>query len=138
MKTLGVTILPEYIQTEGVDAVLDRLGSAGVTAVTTSPYVMEPADEASGSREPPADAGAGKVRLLDRPLWGKRELFVRTAPSFEPNRALYQGLRYQPSEPTELTRREGDTIARFITAARERGMEVYFQVMAAIPPGYRV
>ena len=27
------------------------------------------------------------MRLLDRPLWGKRELFVRTGPSFEYDRS---------------------------------------------------
>jgi hypothetical protein len=38
------------------------------------------------------------VRLLDRPLWGKRELFVSTAPSYTPDLRLYRGLRYQPAE----------------------------------------
>ncbi|MEQ8787377.1 MAG: hypothetical protein RIC55_13810 [Pirellulaceae bacterium] len=137
-RLVGVTVLPEYIQSEGVEALLDNLERAGVTAVATSPYVMEPADETTGSREPPADAEAGSVRLLDRPLWGKRELWVRTAPSWEPDRTQYNGLRYQPSSPTELTRRQGHVVADFITAAKERGLKVYFQVMAAIPPGYRV
>ena len=103
---LGVTVLPEWLQVEGVEAVLDRLQAAGVTAVSTSPYVMSP-DEA-GAREPPADAGAGEVRLLDRALWdGRRAAVVVTAPSFEPEPALYEGLRYRPAAPTALTRREG-------------------------------
>jgi hypothetical protein len=137
-KLLGVTVMPEYLQNEGVDAVLDRLAAVGVNAVTTSPYVMEPADEKTGGREPPDDAGAGSVRLLDRPLWGRRELFVRTAPSFEPDLKLYDGLRYQPAPPTDLTRREGKVVADFIRAAQSRHMKVYLQVQAAIPPGYRV
>jgi hypothetical protein len=137
-RVIGVTVLPEYIQSEGVDGVLDNLARAGATIVATSPYVMEPADEQTGSREPPADAEAGKVRLLDRPLWGKRELWVRTAPSFVPDKSLYQGLSYQPAEPSELTRRDGHLVADFIRAAHDRGLRVYFQVMAAIPPGYRV
>jgi hypothetical protein len=137
-RLIGVTVLPEFIQSETVDGVLDRLQQSGVNAVTTSPYVMEPADEKTGAREPPIDAGAGSVRLLDRPLWGKRELWVRTAPSFEPDRALYKGLRSQPAEPTELTKREGHVVKEFIHAAQARGIKVYFQVQAAIPPGYRV
>ena len=81
-RLVGITVLPEFLQVEGVDAVLDNLVmKAGANAVTTSPYVMEAADERTGVREPPDDAGAGGVRLLDRPLWGKRELFVRTRPS---------------------------------------------------------
>jgi len=138
-KFLGITVMPEYIQTEAVDGVLDNLVTkAGATAVATSPYVMAPADEKTGRREPPIDAGAGAVRLLDRPLWGKRELYVRTAPSFVPEPKLYQGLPYQPPPPGELTRKEGDIIRDFIRAAQARHLRVYFQVQAAIPPGYRV
>ncbi|MCA9143307.1 MAG: hypothetical protein H6823_03475 [Planctomycetaceae bacterium] len=137
-RLLGVTVMPEYLQSESVDAVLDRLQEIGVNSITTSPYVMEHADEATGGREPPIDAGAGKVRLLDRPLWGHRELFVRTSPSFEPDKRLYEGLAYQPSEPDELTQREGSVIDELIAQAHTRGIQVYFQVMSAIPPGYRV
>src|SRR5919106_297652 len=139
MAHLGITVMPEYIQTEGIEPLLDNLvHRAGVTAVATSPYVMAPADAATGVREPPADAEAGKVRLLDRPLWGRRELFVRTAPSFAPERSLYRGLRYQPAEPDDLSAAEGGIVEDFIGAAKGRGLEVHLQVQAAIPPGYRV
>ncbi len=136
---VGITVMPEYIQNEGIERVLDNLvHRAGATAVATSPYVMEPADEKTGSREPPIDAGAGSVRLLDRPLWGKRELFVRTGPAFRPDKQLYAGLRYQPAAPNELTERHGSLIRQFIRAAQARHLDVYLQVQAAIPPGYRV
>ena len=139
MRDLGVTVLPEFFQSEGAEAVLDNLvRRAGVTAVATSPYVMAPTADGTGSREPPIDAGAGSVRLLDRPLWGRRELHVRTAPSYEPDRSLYAGLRYQPAEPDALTRAEGTTVAQAIRAAKARGLQVHLQVQAAIPPGYRV
>jgi hypothetical protein len=138
-RLVGITVLPEFLQVEGVDAVLDNLVmKAGANAVTTSPYVMEVGDERTGVREPPDDAGAGAVRLLDRPLWGKRELFVRTAPSFVPQSQLYRGLRYQPAEPTELTRRDGHVVRDLIRAAQSRHLKVYLQIQAAIPPGYRV
>ena len=100
MRT-GVTVMPEYFQNEGVENVVARLAAAKVDMIATSPYVMEPADEKTGSREPPVDAGAGSVRLLDRTLWGKRELFVKTAPSFAPDKKLYEGLRYQPAAPNQ-------------------------------------
>ncbi|MCB1235838.1 MAG: twin-arginine translocation signal domain-containing protein [Verrucomicrobiae bacterium] len=138
-KMLGVTVLPEYIQSEGIDGVLENLiHKVGATAVTTSPYVMAEADKETGNREPPADAGAGSVRLLDRPLFGKREVWVTTAPSFEPKKELYDGLRYRPAPPTDLTRREGGIVAEFVEAAKKAGLKVYFQIQAAIPPGYRV
>lgn len=136
---VGITVMPEYFQSESVDGVLDRLeGLAGVTAVTTSPYVMAPADRQTGFREPPIDAGAGKVRLLDRDLWGKRELWARTAPSFQPNLDLYRGLRYQPPSTDDLTREQGPVVEQFIRKAQSRGLKAYLQVQAAIPPGYRV
>jgi hypothetical protein len=138
-RIVGITVLPEFVQAEGVDEVLDNLVmKAGANAVTTSPYVMEPADERTGVREPPDDAGAGAVRTLDRMLWGKRELFVRTAPSFVPQKRLYQGLRYQPAEPTDLTHRAGSVVQNLIRAAQSRHLKAYLQVQAAIPPGYRV
>ncbi len=137
-KLLGITVLPEYIQSEGVDGVLDNLERIGANAVATSPYLMEEADEETGQREPPADANAGAVRLLDRPLFGKREVWVKTAPSFVADKTLYQGLRYQPSEPTDLTHSQGHILKDFIAAGHKRGIKVYFQVQAAIPPGYRV
>ena len=136
---IGITVLPEFVQSEGIDHVLLNLTErAGANAVTTSPYVMEPADEKTGSREPPIDAGAGSVRLLDRDLFGKRELWVRTAPSFTPDTKLYAGLRYQPPQPDDLTRREGAKVGEFVKQAKAAGLKVYLQVQAASPPGYRV
>ncbi len=132
----GVTVLPEWAQSEGIEPLLDRLEAAGVSEIATSPYVMEPAE--GGVREPPGDGGAGSTRLLDRELWGRRELTVATAPSFEPDLTLYEGLRYRPPERNDLTRREGCTVARFIEAAKARGFRVWLQVQSAIPPGYRV
>lgn len=137
-RLFGVTVMPEWIQSEGTDAVLGNLDLAKATAVSTSPYVMAPSDDPDAGREPPIDGGAGKVRLLDRDLWGKRELRCVTAPSFAPDRSLYRDLRYQSAEPTALTDREGGKIRAFIEHAQARGLEVHLQVQAAIPPGYRV
>jgi hypothetical protein len=77
--TFGVTVLPEWAQAEGITPLLDRLQAANVTDIATSPYDMEPSDE--GTREPPADAGSGKARLLDRELWGRRPVSMPINPS---------------------------------------------------------
>lgn len=135
---LGITVMPEWFQFEGIDAVLDRIQGTGATALVTSPYVLEIAADGEGGREPPPDGEAGKVRPLDRSLGGRTELWVRTAPSFEHDIARYAGQRYQPSPASELTRRHGDLLDRAFAAARARGLDVYLQVMAASPPGYRV
>lgn len=136
--TLGVTVMPEWFQHEGVDAVLDRIAALGATAIATSPYVLEPARDGEGAREPPPDGDAGRVRPLDRPLFGRTELWVRTAPAFAHDGARYRGLRYQPSPPSALTARHADLLDRVLAAAGARGIAVYLQVMAASPPGYRV
>jgi len=131
--------MPEYPQSDGVGRVLDNLSErTAATSITTSPYVMEPSDAPDAGREPPADAKAGAVRLLGRELWGRRELMVRAAPSFVPDKSLYKGLRYQPSEPGALTQREGHVISSFVDQAKARGVGAYMQVQSAIPPGYRV
>lgn len=134
--TFGITVLPEWAQSEGIEKLLDRLQQANVTDIATSPYVMEA--DSRGTREPPVDGGAGKVRLLDRELWGRRELSVRTAPSFRPDKSLYEATAYKPPAPDDLTEREGHVVQEFVEAATACGMNVWFQVQSAIPPGYRV
>ena len=47
-------------------------------------------------------------------------------------------MRYQPSPPDATTHAHGEWLDRLLTAARSRGVNVYLQVMAASPPGYRV
>lgn len=138
-RFVGITMMPEYIQNEGIDGTLKNLiERARATAVTISPYVMEPSNDADASREPPIDAGAGSVRLLDRPLWGKRELRVRTSPSYPHRFVRFRPLRYHPMEPDDLTQKQGRLIDDFIREAQRRKLRVYFQVQAAIPPAYRV
>ncbi len=135
---LGVTVMPEWFQCEGVGPVFDRIEALGATAIATSPYVLEAAPDGEGGREPPADGEAGRVRPLDRALFGRTELWVRTAPSFVHDRGLYAGLRYQPSPPSALTTRHAGLLDSVLAAAATRGIDVYLQVMAASPPGYRV
>ncbi|MCG6884426.1 MAG: hypothetical protein LJE62_11800 [Silicimonas sp.] len=136
---LGVTVMPEYIQSEGISPVLDRLqGLARAGSVTTSPYVAAEAAPGQGEREPPGDAGKGSGRLLDRPLWGKREVWMETASSFRPDPTLYRDLEYRPPEANALTDASGSLVGAFLDEAVARGMETWLQVQAAIPPGHRV
>lgn len=136
--TLGITVMPEWFQAEGIEPVLDRLQAAGATALATSPYLLEVSPDGQGAREPPPDGGAGRVRPLDRPLWRRHEMWVRTAPAWVHQTDRYRGLRYQPSPPGALTLAAPRLLDDVIEAANRRGMAVYMQVMAASPPGYRV
>ena len=138
-QMLGITVLPEYFQVEGIEPVLDNCQYiAGASAVTTSPYVMRLAADGEGQREPPVDAGAGAVRILDRPLWGKRELQVTTSPSFNANRSLYSKTCYEPPVGDRFTDEGGKIVADALASIKQRGLSSYFQLQAAIPPGYRV
>lgn len=135
---VGVTVMPEWFQCEGIESVLDRLVTSGVTEIATSPYLAEVASPGEGAREPPSDGNAGLIRPLDRSLWGRTETWIRTSPSFVHDLRRYEGLRYQPSPPSNLTAAHPRLIDDVIHQASKRGIAVYLQVMAASPPGYRV
>lgn len=123
--SLGITVMPEWFQCEGIDAVLEWLQAAGATALATSPYLLEIAPSGEGECEPPADGDAGRVRPRDRALWGWHETWVRTAPSLVHDSARYKGLRYQPGARGALTLAHPRLIDEVIEAARKRGMVVY-------------
>ncbi len=131
--------MPEDYQVESISRVLKNIKRrARANAVATSPYVMAPSDAIQGQRQPPIDAGAGGVRLLDRPLWGKHELYTRSSPSFVPELRLYRGLRYQPSAPDSLTHSKGHIVGDFLKTARAENLKTYFQIQSLIPPDYIV
>jgi hypothetical protein len=137
-KTLGVIVWPPAIQSEGIHAVLDNLQAAGVTAVSTSPYVAEPCEPAEADRrEPPDDGGKGLTRIIDRPLWGKQSLHLRTAPSFAHDEPLFAGIKYVPKPANGLTAKHGAVIADFIAEARRRGLKTYLQAHVSHLPGLR-
>ncbi len=133
-RFLGITVLADFVLSEGIDQVLDNLMRIGATAVATNPTVTAEAPEGTGSFQPPSDAGSSP-RLFDRPLFGKQSLWVRGAPSYHPNEKLYHNTSYQPRKATELTMMHGHILNDFIKASRDRGLEVYFQVNGATPAG---
>ena len=136
---LGVTVMPEWFQCEGIEPVLDRVQALGATAIATSPYVLETAPDGEGGREPPPDGEAGDVRPLDRAaLRPHASCGCARRPRSCTIGARYAALRYRPSPPTALTHAHADLLDRVIEAAHDRGIDVLLQVMAASPPGYRV
>ena len=118
---------------------LDRVEALGATAIATSPYVLERCADGEGAREPPPDGEAGKVRPLDRELFGARELFVRTAPAFVHDiGALSRACATSPRRPSPLTHAQRRPARPRLRSRRAARHAVYMQVMAASPPGYRV
>jgi len=135
-RFLGITVLGDFILSEGVESVLENVQRAGATAVACNPTVTAAAPEGTGSFQPPIDAGSSP-RVFDRPLFGKRSLWVQGGPSYRPNANHYQNSPYGPRKPNELTEQHGAIIGEFIDAALARGLKVYFQIGAVQPSGLR-
>jgi hypothetical protein len=136
-RFLGITVLSQLYQSESVAGVLRNLiERAGVTAVATNTSVTAPAEEGVGAFEPPSDAGAS-VRVLERPVWGRDALWLRSGPGHAPNRAYFTDSPYSPRQPNDLTLSSGPIIAEFIAAAKAAGLQVFIQTGATQPPGLR-
>ena len=133
-RFLGITVLGDYVLNEGVEGVLSNMEKCGATAVACNPTVTAPAAEGEGSFQPPDDAGSSP-RLFDRPLWGRRSLWVRSGASYEPNASFYQDTPYSPRRANDLTAEHGHIIGDFVRGARAAGLEIYLQVGAAQPSG---
>ena len=137
--SLGITVMPDFAQSEGVDRVVENIvGRLGCDVICSMPSVAERCPEGVGAREPPADAGAGLGRMLDRPLWGNRAIWMRTAPSFVPDGALYRDTPFAPPVHDALTLREGRIVGELLSASRRAGLSTQLQIMAAAPPALRV
>ena len=124
----------DFVLSEGDDAVLRNLRRAGANAVATNPTVTAPSRDGDGSFQPPVDAGAS-VREFDRPLWGRRSLWIRSQPGFQPNPEYYRGLDYAPRRAGDLTRQHAGRVGAFLAAAAGAGLRTYFQIGAVQPPG---
>jgi hypothetical protein len=135
-RFLGVTVLGDFLLSEGPQAVLENLLRIGVTAVATNPTVTAPAPDGQGSFQPPSDAGSSP-RVFDRPLFGRHSLWVRGAPSYRPDPQFYKDSPYAPRRPNDLTDEHGHVIGDFIRLAAGHGLKVYLQVGAAQPSGLR-
>lgn len=133
---LGITVLGDFVLSEGVEAVVANLKRIGANAVATNPTVTAPAAEGEGSFQPPIDAGSSP-RVFDRPLFGKHALWVRSGVSYVPDDSCYADSPYRPRRPNELTEQHGRIIGEFIKACKAEGWKVYLQVGAVQPSGLR-
>lgn len=135
-RVLGVTVLADFILSEGIEPIVENLTRTGVTDVACNPTVTAPAPEGTGTFQPPADAGSSP-RLFDRELFGRRALWVQSAPSYVPCPDFYSHSPYGPRRVKDLTAEHGNVIAGFVEAATAAGMKVYFQLGAVQPSGLR-
>jgi hypothetical protein len=132
-RQLGIVLTPAEVQDEGLDRVLDNIQRAGATAISPTLGVYAPAPTGQGSREPPLDV-SGEVRLLDRPLWGRRALWMRGYTPHPPDPRIWADVPYPPPPlaPPEL---QVDVVRAIIEGARARGLAVEIQVSPYTLPG---
>ena len=93
-RFLGTFINPWLVQSEGLNRMFDNLEKAGFTALVTHHKVAEPVEYKKGFRFPPLHVD-GYKRILARPVWGKKELHIRTYPAFKPDLKLYESCFYK-------------------------------------------
>ncbi|HET8522349.1 MAG TPA: hypothetical protein VFL82_03890, partial [Thermomicrobiales bacterium] len=132
-RPLGIVLTPAEVQDEGLDRVLDNIQRAGATAILTTIGVATPAQPGQGRREPPFDV-AGQARLLDRPLWGQRELWIHTYTPHAPDPAIWADVPFSPPTvaPPEL---RVDVPRQIIDEARRRGLRAEIQIDPYSLPG---
>ena len=130
---LGIFVNPVDVQSEGLHRVFDNIQAAGATAIATTTVVGRPAAGAGGVRFPDLHVD-GFARVLDRPLWGHRELHLEVFPAHESDLSLYAASSYRPRAgpvPADVDR---ETPRSMIAEARRRGMQSHVQVHPFVPP----
>ena len=129
----GIVLTAAEIQSEGVAPVLDAIAATGATAIETALGVVAVGAPGDGTREPPLDV-EGQVRLLDRPLWGRREIYLKSYTPHPPDPDIWRYTGYSPPRqaPPEL---RVDVTRQTIEAARARGLAVYLRVSPFTLPG---
>ena len=135
-KFLGMVMTPMDVQVEGLGVVMDRIAATGATAIGCGRGISREAPKGGGDREPPLDID-GYERVLDRPAWGKRELYLEGFSAAKPDRPLYDDTPYKPpykEPPPELDR---DLPDKIYEDARGRGWKVCGSASPLDVPGLR-
>ena len=104
---LGIQVATATLLSEGLNLVLDRIQAAGACAIATDGMTLSlPAEPGQGRREPPLDID-GYERILDRPLWGRKELWLASYRTHDPDESLFGDTPYRPGgapAPADLDR----------------------------------
>jgi len=129
----GIVLTTAEIASEGLDTVLDTIAHTGANALSTSLGVAVPGQSGAGTREPPLDV-AGQARLLDRPLWGQRELYLQGFNPHEADPALWADVGY-PAPAVAPPEYRQDLPRQIIDGARARGLTAHIQLSLYTLPG---
>ena len=137
-RFLGVFVPTVYLQDEGIERVLDGLIAAGTRAIAIEPTIGRETAGSVGSRFPDLHVD-GFERILDRPLWGHRELRLETFSAYRPNLDRYPSgpyrPTYRPSPSSEVA--TPDVVQGTIEEAHRRGLQVHLALHPFVIPDVR-
>ena len=135
-KFLGISLMPVAVQNEGLQAVMDRIQATGANAISTGLGLSRPAEREQGHREPPLDID-GCERLLDRPLWGQRELWLESYRTHDYDESLFTDTIYRPGGQLAPADMDRDLPHKIMAEAHARGLAAYMQIGPTTVPGLR-
>jgi len=133
-RFLGIVLTPSAAQSEGLNCVLDKIAATGASAICFGPSVVAEVGKGRGHRQPPLDID-GFERLLDRPLWGKRELWLKGYRCSPVHSELFEGTPYRPGGELPPNGVDADLPHKLIEGAHARGLKAHVQTSPTCPPG---
>ena len=124
-----ITVLGDYILSEGIDSVLQNITRCGATAVACNP-TGSPAPMGQDHFNPQMMQGAVRDCLTENCGVVARCGFGGVQAMFR-KLIIIQILPYKPRKADDLTKDYGYVIAEFISEVVSAGLKVYLQVGAA-------
>lgn len=135
-KFLGILVTPDDVQNEGLEPVFSNIERTGADAICITPWVSRPTQPGLGNRLPDLRID-GYQRQLDRPLFGKKVIYLESGLTYISNAACYASGFYPPPSPAPGDELELHLPQKMIAAAHDRGMAVHMEVCPFLPPGLR-
>jgi hypothetical protein len=126
----GVFIHPAFCQDAGIDQVYEQVARGGIDAVCLTPNIA--VADPGGTRVPPLH-GDGHRRVLNQPLWGKHELYLRFSPAHRPEASLFP--EKYPSPESLSDHPDAHVPADMVREAQVRGWEAHLLVQPLRVPG---
>lgn len=133
---LGVWVPSGYAQSDGPEAVLQSVRSVGATAICLTTTVLQPQPDGVGARMPDLHRD-GWSRVLERPLFGRGELWVTSHAGYDADPRPYDDGPYGPPRPATEQTPDPGAGRRLAAQAAAAGLQVYVHLQPTVPAGLR-
>ncbi len=132
-RFLGIFVHPVDVQSAGLNEVFEHLTFVGANAICITPKVARLATKGKGVRFPPLHID-GYSRVLDRPIWGQRELFLEFFNCYSPDISLFARTPYKPPSGAIPFGPDAHLPEQIITEAHRRGMQAHILIQPFVLP----